>query len=364
MQLSNDQTPYPLRLAPVIKDKIWGGRNLATMLGKGLPPDTPIGETWEAWEGCRVENGRWQGMTLAAAIDRDPAGVLGGATPGRRLPLLFKFIDAQDDLSVQVHPDDAQARVMEDYSFGKTEAWYILHAAPGARLILGFSRDVSPEEVAARVRDNGLVRLMTEVPVEPGDSLFVPAGTVHAIGRGIVLAEIQEDSDITYRLYDWGRQVAGRALHIDQSLRVLNYSRMARQKIVPLVIRHSYGEQYYRVACRYFALEELVVRDRSEPLATGGRFQILTTIQGEADLLYGPDLQSVVAASLGQTFLLPAGLGSYAVLPRPECRMLRMYVPDLAQDVIWPLLAAGHNRRDIERLGGSVAEHNDLTSAM
>jgi mannose-6-phosphate isomerase len=349
---------YPYQLEPVVKDKIWGGRNLHTVLGKSLPPGAPVGETWEAWEGCRIANGSAQGQTLAQVAERDPAGVLGAASA--RFPLLFKFIDAQDDLSVQVHPDDAQAQVMEHYPFGKTEAWYILHAAPGARLILGFNRAARPEEIAASVRDNTLVRLMAEVPVQPGDALFVPAGTVHAIGRGIVLAEIQENSDITYRLYDWGRKAEGRALHIDQSLKVLNYASVSDPKIPPLAIRHDYGEQVFRVACRYFCLEQLDLRSRTEPMPMGRKFQIVTTVQGDAEILYGDGLGQSVVARRGQTFLLPAALGEYGIVPRPKCRMLRMAIPDLGRDVVQPLKTAGYDRQSIERLGGAVPEHNDL----
>ncbi len=356
------QSYYPYRLQPVVKPKIWGGRNLETVVGKTLPPNEMVGETWEAWEECIVENGRHQGSTLQEVVARDAVGVLGSAQGGgRRFPLLFKFIDAQDDLSVQVHPDDAQAQAMENYPYGKTEAWYILQAQPGGRLILGFNRDVRLDEIAARVKDNTLVELMAEVPVRPGDVLFVAAGTVHAIGRGIVLAEIQENSDITYRLYDWGRAAKGRDLHVDASLKVLSCARLAEPQIPALTIHYPTMELRYHVACRYFALEELDIRERSESLSTGGRFQIVTTIQGQADVAYGDALQFSVEAKQGQTFLLPAQLGSYVITPRGgPCRVLRMYVPDLRQDIVAPLVRAGYDRARIDRLGGPVADHNDL----
>ncbi len=277
MPSSNRETIYPYRLKPVIKDKIWGGRNLETIAGKQLPPDQLIGETWEAWEGCLIENGIYAGKTLDWAIDQNAAGVLGSVAVGRRFPLLFKFIDAQDDLSVQVHPDDAEAQAMEQYPFGKTEAWYILDNVPGAKLILGLQSPAQPAEVETRIKDNTLVDLMASVPVQRGDVLFVPAGTVHAIGKGIVLAEIQENSDITYRLYDWGRQAKGRELHVEQSLKVMDYAPLAEPKIPSVVIHHPRFDQRFLVACRYFVLELLEIREPTPPLEIS-KFQIFSLV--------------------------------------------------------------------------------------
>ncbi|MBI4786443.1 MAG: class I mannose-6-phosphate isomerase [Chloroflexi bacterium] len=354
---------YPYQLEPVIKEKVWGGRNLETVLGKTLPPKVMIGETWEAWEGCIVENGIYQGQTLDRVMDQDAAGVLGSASVGgRRLPLLFKFIDAQDDLSVQVHPDDAQARARENYAFGKTEAWYILHAEPNAKLILGFNRDVRRDEITASIANDTLTHLLASAPVQRGDVLFVPAGTVHAIGKGIVLAEIQENSDITYRLYDWGRAVQGRALHVAQSLDVLDFGRLDDAKIPSLTIHHPHFDQHYLVACRYFVLELLEVRQPTPSLALNEKFQILSVITGAADIAYGN--QSSIVAKQGQTFLLPAQLGAYVISPRTSCRLLRAYVPDLEREVVVPLIRAGYDKASIMRLGGPAREHNDLLVAI
>ena len=353
---------YPYCLKPVIKDKVWGGRHLEELVGKELPPGKMIGETWEAWEGCLIENGPARGETLAHQIEMDPAGVLGPRlAKEKRFPLLFKFIDAQDDLSVQVHPDDAQAQVMEHYPFGKTEAWYILDAAPNANLILGFKRDVGPEELYSGIRNNSLVDLLSLVPVQRGDVLFVPAGTVHAISKGIVLAEIQENSDITYRLYDWGRQDKSRALHVDQSLGVANLKHMAEPKIPPLSIKHLEYEEWYLVACRYFVLQRLDVRQTTPGLPTNGKFHILSVVQGQVELLYGPSYDKTVTAGLGQTLLIPAGLGGYKIAPTVQpCQLLRAFVPDLNEEVLEPLIKAGYGAPRVARLSGSVAEHNDL----
>ncbi len=352
---------YPYCLTGVVKAKIWGGRDLERLLNKPLPNQELIGESWEAWEGCAIGNGRYEGQTLNSLIERDPAAILGRAAADHRFPLLFKFIDAQDDLSVQVHPDDAQAVELEHQPFGKTEAWYILHAEPGARLILGFNQDVTPQQVTANIGDKTLTKLLASVPVQPGDVLFVPAGTVHAIGKGIVLAEIQENSDITYRLYDWGRDSKERPLHITQSLRVLDFERMTGQKIPAVVLTRAQFDQYYLVACRYFVLELLDLHNPRPEFHLNDRFHIISVIAGGVRVAYGREFKQDEIATTGQTVLVPAGLETYGLFPMgADAKVLRMYVPDLRRDVVEPLQAAGYDTVTIARLGGPVPRHNDL----
>ncbi len=347
------QDYYPLRLKPILKAKVWGGRNLEGVVGKSLPSGERVGETWEAWDGCTVENGPSAGQRLGELIARDPRGILGVAAAGAGLPLLFKFIDAQEDLSVQVHPDDREARELENQPRGKTEAWYILDAEANARLVLGFNQDVTPAQLESAIADNTATRLLAEIPVRRGDTLFVPAGTVHAIGKGIVLAEIQENSDITYRLYDWGRDPKERPLHIAQSLRVLDFARLANAKIPALDIPGETYDRHLYVACRYFLLERLDLKSPAE-LDGNGKFHILTVIQGQVRM-------GEVPAETGQTVLIPAGMPSYRLEPSgARAQVLRMSVPDLRQDVIQPLAKAGYELAQIARLGGPVQEHNDL----
>ncbi|MBI3914180.1 MAG: class I mannose-6-phosphate isomerase [Chloroflexi bacterium] len=349
---------YPLKLQSIAKEKVWGGRNLARVLGKPLPPQQLIGETWEAWEGCVIENGEARGKTLAQLIERDADGILG--TRATRFPLLFKFIDAQDDLSVQVHSDDAAAQATENYPFGKTEAWYILDAEPNARLILGFKNQCTADAVRAALARQTLTDLLAEVRVQAGDVVFVPAGTVHAIGKGIVLAEIQENSDITYRLYDWGRVGTGRALHIEPSLRVARFQPILQPKIQALAIEQREFTRRFRVACRYFVLEEIDARERFES-ATLGKFHILAAIRGGLEIAYGARFESRVEIGQGETFVLPARLGVFALTPsRVPAKLLRMYPPELRADIIAPLTQAGVPPSEIARLGGSIPEANDL----
>ena len=351
----NDQLPttnYPLLLRAEIKPKVWGGRNLEKFLGKVLPPSELIGETWEAWDGLAIENGAARGKLLRDVIARDAEGILGA--PGN-FPLLFKFIDAQDDLSVQVHPDDAQARAIEHQPFGKTESWLILHAEPGARLVYGFNRDVERDKVAAHIRAGKLIDLLAFLPVQSGDVLFVPAGTVHAIGKGIVLAEIQQNSDTTYRLYDWDRVGKDRALHIEQSLRVASFHRVAGPKIPALTIQHAEHDQQFLIACRYFTFEKIILRGRAH--TTLDRFHIISILAGDARIEFE---SGAIAITRGETFLIPARLSAYSIATKSHCEFLRACVPDLKRDVIAPLARAGHAPEKIARLGGAIAAHNDL----
>jgi mannose-6-phosphate isomerase len=247
-----------------------------------------------------------------------------------------------------VHPNDTQAQQIENYPFGKTEAWYVLRAEPGARLIHGFKDDVDAARVRALLAENKLQDALASVPVQRGDVVFVPAGTVHAIMKGIVLAEIQENSDITYRLYDWGRQNANRPLHIAQSLRVLNFARQIDHKIPSLTIHHGTFDHHFLVACKYFSLELLDVRAPIERIALNDKFNIVSLIEGAAEI--GSETSRVVA-SRGQTLVLPARLGAYGIAPQnTPCQLLRMYVPDLRGDVIEPLTRAGHRAAEIARL--------------
>jgi len=346
---------YPLLLQPRTREMVWGGRNLERLLEKNLPPGKLIGETWEVWDDCVIDNGAQRGITLAELIKQDATAILGSVkTINGRFPLLFKFIDAHQDLSVQVHPDDAQAQRLENYPYGKTEAWYVLHAEPDAKLIHGFKQSVDAKIVREYLDQNRLQDLLNYVPVQSGDVIFVPAGTVHAIMRGIVVAEIQENSDITYRLYDWGRESPGRPLHIEPSMRVSDFTRLDDHKISRLTIRHPEFDQHFLVACRYFSFELLDVRAPITRIDTHNRFQILAVIRGAANI-------ANVRANTGQTLLVPAQLDSFSIVPiKTPCHILRALVPDLRRDVIDPLTRAGYPTTDIARLGGAPPRHNDL----
>src|SRR5712692_968948 len=233
---------YPLLTERRLVQPIWGGTELAAWLSLPEPRPDKLGETWEVYDQNRISNGPLAGRSLADASQQYGAALVGTRTAeryGADFPLLAKFIDAADRLSIQVHPDDVYAHRHEAATgfHGKTEAWYILSAAPGATVIYGLARPNSRAEFAAAIAAGQVGNLVRRLPVKAGDVIFVPAGTVHAIEAGIVLFEIQQKSDLTYRVFDYGRRdaVTGqpRALHKDKALDVMDYVPASRGAIPP-----------------------------------------------------------------------------------------------------------------------------------
>ncbi len=322
----------PLLTERKIVEPLWGGARLAAWLDLPEPRPARLGETWQVFDTNRVVAGPLAGRTLAElAAERGPAlvGARTAARYGADFPLLAKFLDANDRLSIQVHPDDAYAHSREAHTgfHGKTEAWYILDAAPGATVTYGLSRPSSREEFAAAVADGTVEALMGQIPVAAGDVVFVPAGTLHAINAGIVLFEIQQKSDLTYRVYDYGRLDAKtglpRELHLAKSLDVGVLAPAPGGKVAPLTL--SPGRDLL-VACAYFALERwsgaLPRRGQTDP----GTFEILTLIEGSGKLGWpGGSL----ALARGDSVVLPAALGDWVLAPAgPALTFLRAYVPD------------------------------------
>ena len=222
----SNQELYPLKLQAALHIKVWGGRALQTWLGKSLPSDDPYGEAWEVHDSCLVTNGPLRGQSLGALTRRYGERLLGGGhAPADGFPLLAKFIDAREWLSVQVHPNDRQASQLEAQARGKTEAWLVLDAAPGAQVVVGLRAGTTRAQAADAIRRGRLDALLQYATVAAGDLVNIPAGTVHALGPGLLIYEIQQSSDTTYRLYDWGRlglDGQPRQLHIDKGLRVAN----------------------------------------------------------------------------------------------------------------------------------------------
>ena len=357
---------YPLTFRPELKDKVWGGRRLGEVLGKQLPPDVPIGESWEAYGGSVVEDGALAGHSVDELVEEYGERLVGTTIAGLRdkpFPLLFKYIDASEFLSVQVHPDDSYAAEHTGYPYGKTEAWYIVHADPGAKIVHGWKRATTAEEVEAAVRENRLEELLEYVEVSPGDAVFVPAGTVHALGGQIVLGEIQQSSDTTYRLYDWGRMGFDgkpRELHVEESLRTLLYEETREHTVTPLRIEQGGATRTVLLACRYFAAEVLEGSAPLELELDGERFELLSALPGDITLEW--DGGSLVLGR-GRTALLPAALGSWRASSPEGYKLLRMYPPDLLSDVVRPLREAGYSDEEIVRLGGD-ARTNDLSPVL
>ncbi|MEI7645783.1 MAG: type I phosphomannose isomerase catalytic subunit [Chloroflexales bacterium] len=332
---------YPLFTGHKIIEPIWGGHRLADWLD--LPPPRPVrlGEMWQAYDVNPVINGPLAGCSLAElarAYGPDLLGRRSFARFGADFPLLAKLIDAADRLSIQVHPDDTYAYTHEAATgfHGKTEAWYILDAVPGADVIYGLRRPSDRATFAAAVRDGGLEDLLQRIPVAPGDVIFVPAGTIHAINAGIMLFEIQQKSDLTYRVYDYNRHDVKtgrlRELHLEKALDVSDFGPVCHGKSFALALASG---RDLLVACPYFALErwqiagEVILDDQ-------GSFEILTLIDGGCQLMWPG---GSISLGRGNSVVLPASLGVCALVG--AATLLRVYMPDL-HSLAARLRAAGH----------------------
>jgi len=352
----------PVFFAPIFKEKVWGGRNLYSRLAKQVSPEKKIGESWELSayppDISRVESGPLTGTSLREIVASDRTAVMGAASGAGDFPLLYKFIDAQDRLSIQVHPDDAQARANGWGAYGKTECWYIIAAEPGARVICGFKRAVDGKEVRERVRDGTLNEVLNTFSIRAGDLVFVPAGTVHANQPGTFLYEVQQSSDTTLRLFDWDRNDPGRPLHIDESLLVLDMSAHNRHCIPAVVLDSRQGiERKLRIACRYFAIEELrFIRSAEMPLDPKGSFRVITVLDGSIDVSHDAGRDRI---GKGRTVLLPACLRTSVAAGDAGSHFLISWVPHLAHEIVDPLRRQGTPDSDIELLGGN-ALRNDL----
>jgi len=233
----DDPRLYPYVLVPRTAAAIWGGSALVTRYGKPGSAAERLGESWECWDENRVADGAMAGLRVADLRALLGNALMGALDASRLFPILTKIIDAQESLSVQVHPDDDYARRVEGQPNGKAECWYVLEAEPGAALFLGWTRDTDRSEYERRVADGSLGELLRRVPVEAGQAFYLPAGTLHAIGRGIVLFETQQASDLTYRIFDWNRVGADgkpRELHVEKAGDVLDFRAARFAQMAPL----------------------------------------------------------------------------------------------------------------------------------
>ncbi|NDJ52899.1 MAG: class I mannose-6-phosphate isomerase [Chloroflexi bacterium] len=298
----------PLLLESKVHTRVWGGRKLGTQFGKTLPTDDPYGESWEVCDDSVVASGPLAGRSLGDLLDENPRELVGpDFDPAQGFPLLVKLLDAQKWLSIQVHPNDEQAQALEDFPRGKTEAWYILDSDPGAELVIGLQPGASREELAEAIRANRLEQLTVRTPVDPGDVLHIPAGTVHAIGPGLVIYEIQQACDITYRLYDWGRMGLDgkpRQLHIDKGLSVANLTSLPQIQSTggladPLVTV---------IRSDYFITQRVTVDGALAMTLDESQFATLTCVAGAVDVRAN---DASMTLGLGQSGLIPAALNAY-----------------------------------------------------
>ncbi|MCM1110842.1 MAG: class I mannose-6-phosphate isomerase [Clostridium sp.] len=295
---------------PILKSVIWGGEKIAGF--KGVVTDQEkIGESWEIsgvpGHESVIANGPLKGQTLGRVLADNKEALVGKQTYefyGDTFPLLIKLIDAAQDLSVQVHPDDALARVRHN-SLGKTEMWYIIATDPGANINAGFSAALTPDEYAARVADNTIMDVIAHHESHPGDVFFLPAGRVHSIGGGNLLIEVQETSDITYRIYDFDRRDAQgnpRQLHVEESKDAINYEVLPDYRTTPVALGDNTEDL---VRCNHFDVRRIVVDGSHElDLSTFDAFLTITTIDGEVEVT--DNLGTTVTLPRGNSLLVPA----------------------------------------------------------
>ncbi|MCY3833494.1 MAG: class I mannose-6-phosphate isomerase [Chloroflexi bacterium] len=296
---------YPLKLRPALRVKVWGGRRLEQLMRKRLPTAEPYGESWELHDSAMVVNGPLQGASLGELARRFGAELLGCApNPDAGVPLLAKLIDATDWLSIQAHPNDEQAQALEGEARGKTEAWVVLHADEGARLVIGLQPGTTRDQMAEAIGRNQLEALLIFAEVATGDVLQIPANTVHALGPGLLIYEIQQASDTTYRLYDWGRvDLDGqpRELHIEKGLRVANLASL------PRIER---PDTDLLVESEYFRAWRHELAGGALDIPTYGRFQSLTCIAGEARVSAA---SGEITLETGESGMVPACIPAFAI---------------------------------------------------
>ena len=329
--------PYPLQFTPIFKDYLWGGRSLETALGRKIP-DGIVAESWEIAAHPNgqtpIANGPLAGQTLSDAQKLWGEALLGShnraALEQGKFPLLIKLLDANHWLSVQVHPDDMYGLAHEN-DYGKTEMWVVLHAQPGAELIYGLGRGVTRGQFAQAVDDNRVEDVLQRVSVAKGDVVFVPAGTVHALGPGVIVAEIQQNSDTTYRIYDWGRTgVDGkpRPLHIDKALEVIDWEQIEPSLVVPQIAPAGQkGVGVEEIAhCAYFHTERVLIGAGRvySGQCTGESFEIWALLSGSVKLEWADG--EILLTDISWV-LLPAALGAYRLTAGKESMLLRVITP-------------------------------------
>lgn len=334
--------PVPCRIEPQFVERIWGARALAPLFpGQANLPE-PVGEAWLTGNDCVFADGPFAKKKLGDAWREMPASWAGSALNTQAaFPLLVKFLFPTQWLSVQVHPPDAYAQKHEaDHGgAGKTEMWHAIQAQPGAGVLVGLKRSVTPDEFRRKISDGTVEDCIERIPINAGDNIFVPPGTIHTIGPGLVLCEIQENSDITYRVFDYNRVQADgrpRPLHIEKALAVTTFGPQAGGKTQPLQRERSGRTVTLCAACRYFATEKWEVIGRVNRATSTERFELFIILGGAGRIEVPGEPPRNYAGS--QAWFLPADLGPFQLTPAQPTSLLRTFVPDL--DTIERSLAA------------------------
>ena len=320
---------YPIKFKPRLKERLWGGTRLGSVMGKKLPDGKKIGESWEVsgvqGDLSTVANGFLKGNNLQELIEIYMGEMVGEevfAKYGDEFPVLIKLIDAQDVLSIQVHPDDKLAAERHN-AYGKTEMWYVVDCEPDAVLYVGFNRRVTESEYLDAVAGGTVADLLNKVHVKPGDAYFIPAGTIHAIGKGLLIAEIQETSDVTYRVFDWDRvdeKGRMRELHTELALAAIDFGEPQNYDVTRKPVANTAVELE---SCPYFTVNVIELDGRMPNVnAARDSFTIYMCVDGEYSIERAGAAAEKVAK--GETVLLPADLGAVTLAGR--ARLLEIYI--------------------------------------
>jgi mannose-6-phosphate isomerase len=311
---------YPLKFKNIYFEKIWGGRDL-DLFRNNLPAGN-IGESWDV--ACHphgtsvVANGKWEGKGLDELIKEHGHKLLGSKIDLNWFPLLIKMINAKDKLSVQVHPNDEYGKAVEG-EMGKTEVWYVVEALEGANLVVG-TKECSKEDFKKAIESGNFDEYMNKVNVKKGDVYFVKSGLVHAIGEGVIIAEIQQNSDTTYRVYDYNR---GRELHVEKALDVVDLN-LRGEKSKGLTVRYEgYHKTYYSLG-KDFSLELYDIMGKLDEESDEERFYAFTCVEGKGEIIFE---REEIEIYKGDSFLIPATMGSYVL--QGSMKLLKSYVPDI-----------------------------------
>ena len=341
----------PFQLSPVFKPKIWGQRDLRPLFSRPREfAGQLLGEVWVTDDDSRFLNGPLSGMSLSEASERFGPELNGSAWTDHRFPILAKYIFTSDWLSVQVHPDDEAAHRYDPGNRGKTEMWYIVAATRQAKILLGLKRKVSKQILRESFEKAQSREKLNAFRPYPGEAIFIPPGTVHALGPGLVLFEVEQNSDLTYRLDDYGRTGLDgkpRPLHLDKGLEVTRPELPALRDLPEVRFREPYGARRLVLCCRFFAVEELMLRKSATLRGCPARVEILALLEGEGRLETDAGWFGYQA---GNTWLVPPAADKYRLVPRVKTRLLKFYVPDLETDFRRPLMKRGTKAAQLKRI--------------
>jgi mannose-6-phosphate isomerase len=320
---------YPLKLIPKPSERLWGGSRLVSFVPgfETLKTKEPLGEAWLVYADNKIANAELAGQTLQQVASTFGAALLGTKSVtwyGDKVPLLAKFLDPSQWLSIQVHPDDSYALSKEVATgyLGKTEAWYVLDAKPDSQIIWGFKQDVRSGQIRSAIKKGNLESLLNYVPVQTGDVIYNPAGTIHALGPGVFIFEIQQSSDLTYRLYDFNRKDASgklRELHIDKALEVSTLTSSGHAKVEVKKINDQVLEL---VRSEYFVMEKWMLQHEIQHKTKSESLELLTLLEGRLQIEWHG---GVLGLSRAESVVLPASLGSCTF--KGDCVLLRCYIP-------------------------------------